>query len=274
MNIEHNVYKDGKDYCITMSFDDGRCFDRRLIHIFNKYGIKGTFHLNSERFVDEYDANSTGYITNGELSGLYANHEISMHGADHLFPTSVPIRAVIRDMEKDREKLERLSGRIMRGMSYPFGAYNEDTLYAMRVLGVEYSRTTKPTFMFNPPEDFLLWHPTCHFKEIFKDNSIIERFFNDYAWSHRIFYIWGHSFELGEYEKMWANMEALCERLSGRDDTWYATNIEIKDYVTAQRNLVFNYDCNKVYNPSAIDVWIRANGKKVKIESGKTVNLH
>ena len=30
-----------------MSYDDGKIFDRKLIEIFNKYGIKGTFHLNT-----------------------------------------------------------------------------------------------------------------------------------------------------------------------------------------------------------------------------------
>lgn len=55
--IEITVEKDGKDESIylfpggkakalTMSYDDGKVQDRRLIDIFNKYGIKGTFNLN------------------------------------------------------------------------------------------------------------------------------------------------------------------------------------------------------------------------------------
>ena len=30
-----------------MSYDDGKIFDRKFIEIFNKYGIKGKFHLNT-----------------------------------------------------------------------------------------------------------------------------------------------------------------------------------------------------------------------------------
>lgn len=30
-----------------MSYDDGKVEDRRLVEIFNRYGIKGTFHISS-----------------------------------------------------------------------------------------------------------------------------------------------------------------------------------------------------------------------------------
>ena len=37
----------GKKKAVTFSFDDGVTQDIRLIEIFNKYGLKGTFNLNS-----------------------------------------------------------------------------------------------------------------------------------------------------------------------------------------------------------------------------------
>ena len=40
-------FPEGKHKVLTMSYDDGRVEDRRLVGIFNRYGIKGTFHLNS-----------------------------------------------------------------------------------------------------------------------------------------------------------------------------------------------------------------------------------
>ena len=36
---------------------------------------------------------------------------------------------------------------------------------------------------------------------------------------------------------------------------WYATNIEIVDYVNALRGLKFSADSTMVYNPSAVDVY-------------------
>ena len=38
----------GKHKVLTMSYDDGKIDDYRLVSIFNKNGIKGTFHLNSQ----------------------------------------------------------------------------------------------------------------------------------------------------------------------------------------------------------------------------------
>ena len=43
----YTCFPGGKHKVLTMSYDDGKSADRRLIEIFNKYGIKGTFHLNS-----------------------------------------------------------------------------------------------------------------------------------------------------------------------------------------------------------------------------------
>lgn len=38
----------GKMKAITFSYDDGVTQDRRLVELFNRYGVKGTFNLNSE----------------------------------------------------------------------------------------------------------------------------------------------------------------------------------------------------------------------------------
>ena len=38
----------GKKKAVTFSFDDGVTQDIRLIEILNRYGLRGTFNLNSE----------------------------------------------------------------------------------------------------------------------------------------------------------------------------------------------------------------------------------
>ena len=38
----------GKMKAITFSYDDGVTQDKRLVDIFNKYGLKATFNINSE----------------------------------------------------------------------------------------------------------------------------------------------------------------------------------------------------------------------------------
>ena len=38
----YTCFPGGKHKVLTMSYDDGKLEDRRLVSIFNKYGIKGT----------------------------------------------------------------------------------------------------------------------------------------------------------------------------------------------------------------------------------------
>ena len=60
------LFPGGTNRCLTMSYDDGREHDRRLIEIFNQYGIKGTFHLNA------YSVEKEGFIPGSEYRTLYA----------------------------------------------------------------------------------------------------------------------------------------------------------------------------------------------------------
>lgn len=64
-------------------------------------------------------------------------------------------------------------------------------------------------------------------------------------------------------------MEEFCKMAADQEDVWYATNIQIKDYVTAARSLVFSTDMHMAYNPSALDVWISVDGEPVCIRAGK-----
>ena len=85
-------------------------------------------------------------------------------------------------------------------------------------------------------------------------------------------YVWGHSYEF-DRDNNWDHIEKFCEYMGGRDDIWYATNIEIVDYMNAAKNLKFTAAGDVVYNPSAIAVWISVDGVIHKIEGGQTVNI-
>ncbi len=50
MNTVNFTFKNGKNKALTMSYDDGIFQDKRLIEIFNKHGIKGSFHINGGLF--------------------------------------------------------------------------------------------------------------------------------------------------------------------------------------------------------------------------------
>lgn len=71
--INFDRFKDGKSSILTMSYDDGVLSDKRLIQIFDQYGIKGTFHLNSGLFGEGER------LLCDEVSEVYKNHEISCY---------------------------------------------------------------------------------------------------------------------------------------------------------------------------------------------------
>jgi hypothetical protein len=88
----------------------------------------------------------------------------------------------------------------------------------------------------------------------------------------RLFYIWGHSFELDNNDN-WDHIEEICQKLADNDEIWYATNIEIYDYVEGYKRLVYSANGCRVYNPSLFSVWIDVDGKLFEIAPGKTVTV-
>ena len=261
--IKFNRFYGGVSHCLTMSYDDGVPEDARLLEIFNKNGIKGSFHLNSGNIFSRYPEET--------LAKVYAGHEISCHMASHPFPVDQPDMAVLLEIQQDRRVLERAAGYVVRGMSYPFGNYDKRVIALLRAAGIEYSRTTRATNGYTLPEDFLEWHPTCH-----HNGGIVEKF-ADFITADRwgrpkLFYVWGHSYEFPR-DNNWDMMEEFCRLAGNRDDIWYATNIEIVDYVNAQKALRFSAECDKVYNPSFTDVWFTVNGETVCCKAGTGISF-
>ena len=84
--------------------------------------------------------------------------------------------------------------------------------------------------------------------------------------------MWGHSFEF-ENRHNWDHLENLCQKLSGHDDVWYATNIEIYNYVNAYNSLIFSADETIVYNPTHFTIWFDIDGKLYSIKPAETLLL-
>ena len=113
MNKVYCCYPGGKHKALTMSYDDGRTQDRRLIGIFNENGIRGTFHLNSGRLEEE------NRIHPDEIAELYRGHEIACHTVTHPTIARCPLPEAAAEVLEDRKALERITGTPVRGMSYP-----------------------------------------------------------------------------------------------------------------------------------------------------------
>ena len=87
-----------------------------------------------------------------------------------------------------------------------------------------------------------------------------------------MFYVMGHSYEFDKSNN-WDMIEKFAELIGGHEDIWYATNIEICDYVNAYNSVRYNLAATIAENPTATDVWICKNGKNHKLPAGNITQI-
>lgn len=276
MAIAINLFPGGKSKALTLSYDDGVTQDRKLVEILNKYEIKCTFNLNSGHIKSGPEWMLEGVRINKvkaeELAGLYKGHEAAVHSCTHPRLEQLPKERIISEIYEDRKTLEEWFNYPVRGMAFPNGTYNRQVLEVVEDLGIEYSRTVRSHETFRLPENYLEWDPTCHHVN-HKVLELAEEFLAaDENGGPYLFYLWGHSYEF-DLDNNWQLIEEFCMLVAKNPSIWYATNIEIIDYLKAVRNLKFSISGNSVYNPAGISVWISVDGKAVEIKPGETRTL-
>ncbi|WP_042201711.1 polysaccharide deacetylase family protein [Paenibacillus camerounensis] len=269
------LWPGGKPKAFTLSYDDGVEQDRRLIQILNKYKLKATFNLNSGIQHEGsfwVDKGITIRRMNPEgLEAVYEGHEIAVHSLTHPVLPDLPHELARAEILEDKRNLEQKFGYLVTGMAYPYGAYNAATVGLLKECGLEYARTVNQHLKFNLPENPYEWHPTCHHNDPELMN-LTEAFLADGSPSLSLFYVWGHSYEF-DVQNNWERIEEFSQRISSRDEVWYATNIEIIHYMEAYSQLRLSVDCNLVYNPSALAVWIMADDTVVEVPPGSTLQI-
>ncbi len=255
-------FPEGKKKCFTISFDDNIRQDFRLVDKMEKYGIKGTFNIIPGWFSQEgkTDFPDPTYIniTEKEALELYNNPlvEVANHGNEHGRGNHISSGELMLDTMKCKSKLESMYKKPIRGYAYPYGIYSEEYIDILKKAGIVYARTVNDSCNFMIPNNWLALKPTCHYANE-KIMDYLHKFLNDEIIEDAyLFYVWGHTYEFDRMnnEDMF---DKFLEEVSGRDDIWYATNIEVCDYDRAFKSLEFSADMTMVYNPSALDVYFQ-----------------
>lgn len=226
----------GKRKAVTFSYDDGVSQDRRLIAIFDKYNLRGTFNLNSGLFGRsgalrlEGTTVSHNRIPREEIRGVYAGHEVAAHTLTHPRLCELPDAEVVREVEEDRLALSDLMGEEVVGMAYPGGGRNYDARVMELIrnhTGIRYARTIVSGGDFRLPDDLLEIRPTiCHHNHLDELFALGEKFLADESDEPKLLYVWGHAYELDAHDD-WARFEQFCRMISGRSDVFYGTNREV-----------------------------------------------
>lgn len=222
--------------CITFSFDDGVRQDKRLIELFNQYGLKGTFNLNSAFLGLNGGREVNGKFLNNskvfpsQVKEIYKGHEVAVHTLTHPNLTCEEEETVVYQVEEDRKRLSELVGYEVRGMAYPCGGVNNDDRTAEILknhTGVEYARTINGTLGFAPPKNPYRWHPSVYARDCEKVFELAEKFLALETDTPQIFFVWGHAHEFDILDNMtWERVEELCKMVSGKKDIFYGTNKE------------------------------------------------
>lgn len=278
-------YPEGKAKAVTLSYDDGIPQDIKLSKILTEHGMKCTFNLNSE-------FGRKNGLTKEEVEEhiLSKGHEIAIHGYNHRMPGALRPIEGIRDILDCRIELEKKYGRIIRGMAYPDAGVNffintssyDKVKNYLTELDIAYARALGgDNDSFELPNDWHRWMPTAHNCNP-KIMEYIDKFVNlnitPGMWRPRrvprLFYLWGHSYEFEkEFGGDWDLFERICEKLGDKEDIWYATNIEIYDYVEAYNSLVYSADEAIIYNPTLHTIWFDIDSKPYVIKPGETLVL-
>lgn len=279
-------FPQGKTKAVTFSYDDGCRDDIKTAKIFGDYGMKATFNIPSGTIAEE----TGGWtLTEQEIKEhiLEGGHEVATHGQWHKAMGLVRPIDGIKDVLNCRLGLEERFGGIIRGMAYSDSgildwvneASYENVRSFLKDLDIVYSRTLGgDNNRFQLPSDWYNWVPTAH-----HDNPNIldwAKAFTEldvgsqYCGSRhaKLFYVWGHSFEFAGNNN-WQRLTEICEILAHREDIWYATNMEIYEYVTAYHSLVFSADGSRVYNPTLKEVWFDNDGTLYSVKPGETVEM-
>lgn len=274
------LFPEAKSKAIILSYDDGRVQDRQLVKLMNKYNLKGTFHLNSNKL------GMTDYLTKNEIKELFKGHEVSIHSFNHPNLTTLSKIDIVYEVIEDRKELEFLMNYPIRGMAYPFGNNNDLVIETLKGLGIEYARTVEDTYHFKIPENFLKWHPSIHqFSKAYwipnnpendaKELSLFYKTIEDFLQTKELALldVWGHSWEMGNDNKRWEETEKFFKSIANNSSIYYTSQIDLVDYINAFKNLKFSVNKNMVFNPSSSTIFFRFKGKNQKVLAGETLYL-
>lgn len=231
-----DFFESGKRKAITFSYDDGVVQDIRLIELLNRYGLKCTFNLNSERMGSRGILLRDGqriahYRLHAEdVKYVYEGHEVAVHTLTHPNLTQLDKDEIIHQVEDDRNNLSDMVQYEVVGMAYPCGGINNDERVAQIIAenaGVKYCRTITCTDSFSPQSDLFRFQPNAYHLRFERMMELGRRFLALDAATPQVLYLWGHSYEMDFASDNWYRLEEFFRLISGKSDIFYGTNREV-----------------------------------------------
>lgn len=267
-------YPRGKRKAFNISYDDGVLQDIRFVELLNRYGIKGTFNLNSGLMKRQFSwVHESGLeirrLAEDAASGLYDGHEVASHTLDHPYMDHLSEAEIIRQMSEDKKNLETLFGCEVAGFAVPFTYYSDLIADCARKTGFAYARISEEGNSFAVPEDFYHWRAGK-----FNWSEDLEDFIGSFLVTNRelaLCQIAGHSYDL-DTDHLWDTIESILMRISRDEDVLPMTHIGIVRYLQAMSQAVITDEA--IENNSHGSLWFEVDGKIIRLYPGERYEIN
>lgn len=229
------LYPNGKAKGFNVTYDDGVLQDIRFVDMLNKYHLKGTFNLNSGLMENEFEwIHENGCVikrlSKDKVIPLYHGHEIASHTLTHPYMDNLSESEILYELETDKENLEKLFGREIKGFAVPFDYYSDLVEGCVKQCGFSYARISEESHSFTPQKDYYKWKATA----FHTDDSLGEvvKQFTTTDEELALLQIVGHSYDL-DIENLWDRIESVFVKVTSQNDILPMTTIEIIEYLQA-----------------------------------------
>ena len=267
MNIR-KLYPGGCARAFCVSYDDGVLQDIRFVSLLNRYGLKGTFNLNSGLMRSGFTwTHETGLpitrLSETAALELYRGHEVASHTLTHPYLDSLSRGDILFQLTTDRMNLSSLFDREILGFAVPFLYYSDEIADCVRQAGFAYARISEVTNDYSVPPDPYFWRGSkFHWDADLED---FVRNFLEAGEELALCQLVGHSYDLDVLD-LWDRMEAILALVSASRDVAPMTNLELVRYTAAMSLAEISPD--RIANPSPMDLWFRAGEEVICLHPG------
>ena len=225
----------------TISYDDGLEQDKRIVELMKKYGINGTFNLNSGLFglrTNIQYIGNLGYqnvgpdvikqglirtapayrIPEDEIRQVYAGFELATHGVHHMNEGKLSEEDLRKEIREDRKRLSEFTDLPVVGHAFPFGGSSALAERVLQEEGILYARGVssskgKGEKRFSFPTSLYHVSPTCS-----QIDGRTEKLFDEFmrtvpTQGDMLFYMWGHGYEIDFQTRRGRKLMDMLERM-------------------------------------------------------------
>lgn len=265
------LYPGGKKKAFNISYDDGVIQDVRFVELLNRYGLKGTFNLNSglmhSGFTWQHECGMTvRRLRESEVCAIYEGHEIASHSYSHPYFDNMSETEIFKELGADKFFLEKLTGREVAGYATPFYYYSDPMADCIRHCGFQYARISEESNDYSIPSDFYRWRGSK-----FHWDDDLEAFVQGFLETDQelaLCQLVGHSYDLDAMQ-LWNTMERIFHSVGNDPDVWAATHIELVRYLRAMHSV--RITDREIKNESSTVLWFKIDGNIVSLQPGETI---